>query len=618
MKVTKRLKLIVVTVVMTISIMLGSLFTINATDTKTGQVYGINSGSYLNVRSKASTTASVIDKLYNNDIVTILGTDGSFYKISFKSGNSTVTGYASTSFIKIITTSSTDKSDENTSKDDNSSNSGDNDYSSDMDFEEYLEKQGFPESYKVELRKLHKLHPEWIFTAQHTNLDWNTVISNEMVLGRNLINKTAPEAWRSMEKGAYNFSGNYYIGLDGSSWFAASEETVKYYIDPRNFLTEDTILMFENLSYNSKVQTEENVKKILQSSFMKGEYITPDTSEVITYSKTFMDAAKKSGVSPYHLAARALQEQGTKGTSLSSGTVSKYPGYFNFFNIQAFTSSSATAVENGAKYASTTNSTYMLPWTSQYKAIVGGSIWIGKGYINKSQDTLYLQKFDVIDGGNGYYVHQYMTNVQAAESEAKLMKRAYPTELFNSALEFKIPVYKNMPNEACSKPTSNGNNNNYLDSLSVDGQKISPTFDRYKTSYTLTVGEDVTTINIKATANNSKATVSGTGKITLKDGENKLVVTVKSTSGNVRNYTITVTKPASSDTTTDPEALKGDVTGDGVVNVNDALTIIRHVNGYITLDDNALAVADVTGDGKVNVNDALTIVRFVNGYINKL
>lgn len=616
MKVTKRLKLITVTVVMTFTLMMGSIFSINASDTKTGQVYGINSGSYLNVRKSASTSASVIDKLYNNDIVTILGTQGSFYKISFKSGNSTVTGYASTSYIKIIT-NTTEKDDE---KEDNSNNgsSSDSDYSTDMDFEEYLEQQGFPESYKVELRKLHKLHPEWIFTAQHTNLDWNTVISNEMVLGRNLINKTAPESWRSMEKGAYNFSGNYYIGLDGSSWYAASKETVKYYIDPRNFLTEDAILMFENLSYNSKVQTEENVKQILKSSFMKGEYITPDTSEVITYAKTFMDAAKKSGVSPYHLAARALQEQGTNGTSLSSGTVSKYPGYFNFFNIQAFTSSSATAVENGAKYASTTNSTYMLPWTNQYKAIVGGSIWIGTGYINKSQDTLYLQKFDVTDGGNGYYVHQYMTNVQAAESEAKLMKRAYPTELFNSALEFKIPVYKNMPDEACAKPTSNGNNNNYLNSLSIDGQKISPTFDRYKTSYTLTVDEKTTSVTIKATANNSKATVSGTGKITLKDGENKLVVAVKSTSGLTRNYTITVTKPASSTPSEDETVTKGDVTGDGEVNVNDALTIIRHVNGYITLDEKALAVADVTGDGEINVNDALTIVRFVNGYIDKL
>lgn len=615
MKVTKRLKFILVTVVMTFTLFAGSVINANATDTKTGQVYGINSGSYLNVRSKASTSASIIDKLYNNDVVTILGTDGNFYKISFVSGNDTVTGYASKDYIKIITTTTGSTDD---SKDDESSNDNNTDYTPDVDFEEYLDKQGFPESYKEQLRELHKLHPEWIFTAQHTNLDWNTVLSNEMVLGRSLINKSSPESWRSMDKGAYNFTGGYYIGLDGSSWFAASEGIVKYYLDPRNFLNEDYILMFENLSYNSSVHTEENVKKILKNSFMKGEYVTPDTSETYTYSKTFMDAAKKSGVSPYHLATRALQEQGTSGSSLATGTVSKYPGYFNFFNIQAFTSSSATAVENGAKYASTTNEKYLLPWTNQYKAIVGGSIWIGTGYINKSQDTLYLQKFDVIDGGNGYYVHQYMTNIQAAESEAKIMKRAYPDELFNSALEFKIPIYKNMPETACTKPSTSGNNNNYLDSLTVDGQTISPTFDRYKNTYTLSVDGDTSTINIKAVANNSKATISGAGKVSLKTGENKIVIAVKSTSGLTRNYTLTVTKPESTTSPSEGEIIKGDVTGDGKVTIKDSLTIVRYVNGYITLDETQLKTADVTGDGKVTIKDALTIVRFVNGYIKEL
>lgn len=611
MKVTKRLKAIVTSFIITIVFIASTLSSIYAVETKTGQVYGINSGSYLNVRSKASTSASVIDKLYNNDVVTILDTEGSFYKITYKSGNSTITGYASVNYIKIVATNPPEDNPEDNPEEVPPTEPEIPSYTPDMDFEEYLEKQKFPESYKVELRKLHQLHPNWVFTAQHTNLDFNTVIANETVLGRSLVNKAAPESWRSMQKGAYNFTGNYYIGLDGSSWLAASEEIVKYYVDPRNFLNENFILMFENLSYNPSVHTEENVKEILKNSFMKGDYITPDTNELKSYSKTFMEAAKISGVSPYHLATRALQEQGTRGTSLSSGTVSKYPGYFNFFNIQAYTSSNATAVQNGAKYASTTNPTYLLPWTNQYKSICGGSIWIGKGYISKAQDSLYLQKFDIVDGGNGLYIHQYMTNIQAAESEAKIMKRAYPEELFNSALEFKIPVYKNMPENACPKPSDKGNNNNFLNSLAIDGQSITPKFDRYTQNYTLKVGEDVTNVNISATKNYSGAVVTGTGKKTLKGGDNKFVISVKATSGQVRNYNITVTKPETA------KIMFGDVTEDGVVDVNDALTIIRHVNGYITLDEKLYEVADVTGDGIIDVNDALTIIRFVNGYITE-
>jgi len=610
-----------------------------AAEVKQGKVVGINPDSYLNVRSGPGTSYSVIFRLYNDDPVTILGSEGNFYKISFEDTYGVIqNGYSSKDFIEIVETPAPpppaeDEKPEgdggNTEDGGNSEGDGGNTDSGDnnegegdsgeekpeepeepVDFEEYLESQGFPESYKVKLRELHQLHPEWVFTALHTNLDWKTVVENESVVGRSLVNIQAPEAWRSVEKGAYNLSGKYYIGLDGSSWVAAHQSVVEYYMDPRNFINESTILMFENLSYNPKVQTITGVQNILKNCFMKGNFTTPDTKKTLSYAQTFIDAAKQSNVSPYHLATRALQEQGPNGSSLAKGTVSKFPGYFNFFNIQAYTSSGYTAVENGARYAMTTNSKYLLPWTNQYKAIVGGSIWIGTGYINKAQDTLYLQKFDVTDGGNGYYTHQYMTNIQAAESEAKIMKRAYPEEVFNSALEFLIPVYNNMPEEACPKPASTGNNNNLLNSLTVSGQAYSPAFNMYSGNYSLKVGKDVSSITVSATANNTSAKISGTGKVALNYGENNVDVVVTATSGNKRTYRIKVTREA-------PEHMKGDVTGDKNVSINDVLTIVRHINGFITLDGTNALAADVTGDNKISINDVLTIVRYINGFITE-
>lgn len=51
----------------------------------------------------------------------------------------------------------------------------------------------------------------------------------------------------------------------------------------------------------------------------------------------FLDVAKNTGVSAYHLASRVKQEQGTNGTSpLISGTYSGYKGYYNFFNFNAY------------------------------------------------------------------------------------------------------------------------------------------------------------------------------------------------------------------------------------------------------------------------------------------
>ena len=59
-------------------------------------------------------------------------------------------------------------------------------------------------------------------------------------------------------------------------------------------------------------------------------------------------------------------------------------------------------------------------------------------------------------------------------------------------------------------------------------------------------------------------------------------------------------------------AVSGDVTGDGKVNSNDAVAILRHLAGYeIT---GSIAFGDVTGDGKVNSNDSVAILRRLAGY----
>ena len=57
---------------------------------------------------------------------------------------------------------------------------------------------------------------------------------------------------------------------------------------------------------------------------------------------------------------------------------------------------------------------------------------------------------------------------------------------------------------------------------------------------------------------------------------------------------------------------KGDVTGDGVVNVKDFQRLLRHVNKTNFLSDYALACGDVTGDGNCTVKDFQRLLRHVN------
>ncbi|UYJ33345.1 MAG: SH3 domain-containing protein [Oscillospiraceae bacterium] len=541
----------------------------------------------LNVRSGAGTGYSKTGTVSYGDSLTILSetTDSSgakWYKISC--GN--VTGYVSAAYVQL--TSSGSQS------------------SSDADFESYMTKQGFPESYKPYLRKLHEQHPKWIFTAQKLGVDWNTALKEECVVGRNLVHSSALASWKSMEKGAYDFNGGYWYGLDGS-WVAASKEIIMYYMDPRNFLNDTYIFMFENQSYDPSYQTESGVKTILADTFMSGSYTCPDTKKKYTYSQTFMDAAKKSGVSPYHLASRCRNEQGVNGAPQSLGTVKGYENYFNFFDIQAYATSTMTAAEMGCKYAKTTNPTYLLPWTNQYKSIVGGSIFLGTGYITKGQDTLYLQKFDMVDGGNGLYYHQYMTCVFGQANEAISLKNAYSQDILNSAMEFKIPVYNNMPDKLCPKPTSSGDNNNYLKSLSVSGTSISPKFDKFTASYTAKVNAEVSSVTVNANPLGKSAKVSGNGKVSLKTGENTVKVTCTAASGVKRTYTIKITRKAASQT-----LQQGDVNGDKYLTVVDALLMLRYNAGKTQLDSAQLKRADMNGDGKVDVIDALTLLKKIS------
>lgn len=122
----------------------------------------------------------------------------------------------------------------------------------------------------------------------------------------------------------------------------------------------------------------------------------------------------------------------------------------------------------------------------------------------------------------------------------------------SETIEFKIPVYKNMPSTPCKMPSGGTCPNNWLKTLTVTdstGKKLttSPAFavrDLEGTKYTLEVEADVTSVVIAATSVCSDATVTGTGTKTLPDGTKSYTVSCKSQSGTARKYVISITKKA--------------------------------------------------------------------------
>lgn len=92
------------------------------------------------------------------------------------------------------------------------------------------------------------------------------------------------------------------------------------------------------------------------------------------------------------------------------------------------------------------------------------------------------------------------------------------------------------------KDSINKSSNNYLKSISIENYEISPSFERQTVDYSLTKDVDSDTINIKAEAEDEKASVSGTGIIKLNSGENNLKIDVTAENGTVRTYSINVNK----------------------------------------------------------------------------
>ncbi len=513
--------------------------------------------SKLNVRNEASTKSAILVAIPKNTEVTIHSTTGDWYKITVIYEKKTYTGYASKTYITIKGTNTNDEN-----KDDGTTDSGNGTGgTTDQSFEVLL--ANFPESYKASLRALHNEYPNWRFVAVNTKLDWNTVIANESVVGRNVIQSNyprgtatlAPFSYLSTEAGAYNWATDKYVVKDGSNWYSANSQVIAYYMDPRNFLNSTDVFQFEALAYDDS-HSVSVVQSILNNTFMSGDYDVYDSAEKKqvkgSYKQAFMDAGKLATANPYFLATRVKQEVGANGSNATSGTYKGYEGIYNFYNIGAFDGTNAVAKGlQWAKGGASGSTTYGRPWTTPYKSIVGGAQYIAQNYINKGQNTLYFQKFNVVPNDpSDLYLHQYMTNVQAPYAEGRTTRTAYNAmEILSDAMVFFIPVYNNMPAKACALPAAKGNPNPYLSSVKLyNGTEelagLTPTFAYNVFEYTVVVPKSVAAVTVKASAVSKYATVSGTGTVNLKEAgkTTTIKVTGKAQNGTTQVYTIHVTR----------------------------------------------------------------------------
>lgn len=461
---------------------LGGLFQSKVSAATNGYVNSSVTTS-LNVRSRASTASSIVTKITAGQRVTILAEvaaesdDTSSYSTWYKIEVNGNTGFVASAYVSYDTAVSGPAT-------------------SDADFEAMI--ASFPESYKPYLRALHEEYPNWVFVPHNTNITWNRALDIQTASGVSLIPGSSDDSWKSKESFAYNPATGEYTVVDSPNWVNASRGIVAYYMDPRNCLSQTAVFQFLDLRYTpistsaSDYETqmtnlENSIETILTNTYMSrargtaisytgADYIRNNaTVQASGYSwdgldlspyemefcEVFAQAAQESCVNPIFLAARAIQECGSNGSTSSLGRDSTYPHIYNFYNIGAY-SDAVNAARRGLGFAAggyadqNKNDTYRMPWNTQGGSICGGARWIYDYYVNAGQNTIYYMRFDVAPNGTGSLGdHQYMTATQSATSEATRMFNAYKKSgLLDSALTFYIPVYNDMPSTACLMPTS--------------------------------------------------------------------------------------------------------------------------------------------------------------------
>ena len=129
------------------------------------------------------------------------------------------------------------------------------------------------------------------------------------------------------------------------------------------------------------------------------------------------------------------------------------------------------------------------------------------------------------------------TNITAVAVDAA----DYNEKTFSGSRAISIRVVpKSTSKPSNNTPTVKKSSNNLLKSLKVGDYKLSPEFNKDKTSYDITVPKETEKIKIEAEKDDSKAKVTGTGEKTVSEGMNKFEVVVTAENGYKKTYTLNV------------------------------------------------------------------------------
>lgn len=294
-------------------------------------------------------------------------------------------------------------------------------------------------------------HPNWTFKLYETGLTWEATINSEYQNHTDSIKNVVPS----------NYSNEWICSIcgreeqDTGRWYCASRQAIEHVMDPRNSLNDANLFQYLQLSNDKSITKDQVAQMASKISYLNNQSIIDAIYEVAN--------DPDYNINPFYIIGKILQEQGSGASALCSGQGYKgqYVGYYNLFNVGASGKGEEAVILNGLAYAKSQG------WDTPKKAIMGG-IGLVKRYINRGQDTLYYQKFNVTY--KPYYVNQYAQNLFDAQSIGSILKGYYKDAgLLDSSFTFVIPLYTNMPSAPCKSPSISSSETGELAYINANG-----------------------------------------------------------------------------------------------------------------------------------------------------
>lgn len=219
--------------------------------------------------------------------------------------------------------------------------------------------------------------------------------------------------------------------------------------------------------------------------------------------------------------------------------------------------------------------------------------------------------------GNNLGVIRGSKSIQIVQPTPTPAPTPTPTTPSNNTNTNSNSATKTATKSTSSSTTSTKSRNAYLSKLQINQEGLTPNFNKNKTSYAVTVGENVNDLKVTAVAEDSKSKVAISGNTGLKNGDNKVYITVTAQDGTKKVYTITVTKTG--DVNKSNSYLQNLIVENAILSPEFSKEVFEYDCGTVgksvetlkilAFGENENVKIDITGNDKLSEGDNKIIVK---------